>query len=384
MSSPRPPVARRILVAIAALTAITILFFALVSRLVARFQANEKAIARHVFAHGLAFYQAGDVAHALDDFRTALTYDPDNTQYQLNLARALRDTGKLPEAAAYLTTLWTRDPQDAVINLALARLAVRQSSPDDALRYYHNAIYGAWTSDPDANRRTARLELINFLTQHKAFPLAQSEILGLIQSGPAETQNLLHAAQLFAHIDDPSNALSTYQRILQLDSKNVAALAGAAQAASLLGRYRTAQQYLQKALAENPSDSNTRQALETTSLVLAADPFLRRISDVERNRRLLVAFNAAGQRLQACAQTTSIDLSAPSQQLNDLPAVEARWMVLKPKLRQLRAATETDLPDTIMDLVFLIEQQTAQQCGQPSGLDLAYLLIARDRNAVDR
>jgi hypothetical protein len=37
-----------------------------------------------------------------------------------------------------------------------------------------------------------------------------------------------------------------------------------------------------------------------------------------------------------------------------------------------------------MDLVFVVEQQTAQQCGQPIGLDLAYVLIARDRNSVDR
>jgi len=148
----RPPVSRRRLIVLAALTAITLVLFVLVSRLVTRFQANEKAIARHVFAQGLAYYQSGDAARALDDFHVALTYDPDNTQYQLDLARALRDSGRLSEAAAYLDTLWTRDPQDAVINLALARLAVRQSSIDNALRSYHNAIYGVWPSDPDANR----------------------------------------------------------------------------------------------------------------------------------------------------------------------------------------------------------------------------------------
>ena len=380
----RPPVSRRRLIVLAALTAITVVLFVLVSRLVTRFQANEKAIARHVFAQGLAYYQSGDAARALDDFHVALTYDPDNTQYQLDLARALRDSGRLSEAAAYLDTLWTRDPQDAVINLALARLAVRQSSIDNALRSYHNAIYGVWPSDPDANRRTARLELINFLTQHKAYPLAQSEILNLLQSEPAQPQSLVQAAQLFANIDDPANALPTFERALQLEPKSSVALAGAGEAAFLLGRYRTAQQYFQKSMAINPSDATLRQSMETTNLVLAADPFLRRISDAERNRRLMTAFNAAGQRLQACAESTNINLAAPSQSPNDLPALNTRWLALKPQLPLLRTAAETDLPDSIMDLVFLIEQQTAQQCGQPTGLDLAYVLIARDRNSVDR
>jgi hypothetical protein len=42
------------------------------------------------------------------------------------------------------------------------------------------------------------------------------------------------------------------------------------------------------------------------------------------------------------------------------------------------------MPDTLMDLVSQIEQQTVQQCGQPTGADLALLLIARDRDGVDQ
>jgi hypothetical protein len=37
-----------------------------------------------------------------------------------------------------------------------------------------------------------------------------------------------------------------------------------------------------------------------------------------------------------------------------------------------------------MDLVQDIEQQTAQQCGEPTGLDLALLLGARDREIADQ
>jgi hypothetical protein len=37
----------------------------------------------------------------------------------------------------------------------------------------------------------------------------------------------------------------------------------------------------------------------------------------------------------------------------------------------------------LMDLILQIEQQTAEQCGEPTGIDLALLLSARHRETVD-
>jgi hypothetical protein len=37
-----------------------------------------------------------------------------------------------------------------------------------------------------------------------------------------------------------------------------------------------------------------------------------------------------------------------------------------------------------MDIVFRIEKQTALRCGDPSGRDLALLLISRNRESVDQ
>jgi hypothetical protein len=50
----------------------------------------------------------------------------------------------------------------------------------------------------------------------------------------------------------------------------------------------------------------------------------------------------------------------------------------------LNAPSNTDLPDTLMDLILQIEQRTAQECGEPSGRDVALLLISRDREDVDQ
>jgi tetratricopeptide (TPR) repeat protein len=383
------PPARRTPLVLALLLAIGIVGFAGVSRLVTRLKANEKRIAFHAFEAGLTAVQNGDSEAALDDFRAALSYDRDNPEYQLSLARALRDTGRLDESEAYLLHLWEGSPQDSTINLALARLAARRHSVDDATRYYHDAIYGVWSANPDANRRRTRLELIDFLIDHKAYPQAQAELVALAQVMPPDADQHLAVADRFLQAQDPQDALTQYELVLTFDRKNAKALAGAGEVAFQLGRYRTAKAHLQKAVELNPNDEPSREKLNTASLILETDPFLRRISDDERNRRLLVAFHRAGDRLKACAQTMNIDLSTTasaqtvSSNNNELPALWTRWLAARRQLRHLSSAGNTDLPDTLMDLVQQIEQQTAQECGPPTGLDLALLLIARDRGGID-
>ncbi len=388
-TSPRP-LARRTPLVLAALMVIAIVGFGLVSRLVTRLKANEKQIAWHAYEAGLAEVHAGRPERALDDFRAALVYDTDNSTYQLNLARALRETGRLDESEAYLLRLWNAAPQDSTINLALARLAARRGSVDEALRYYHNAIYGVWASNPDQNRRQTRLELIEFLLKQNALPQGQAELLALVQVLPSDPGEHLKVARLFAEARDYPNALEQYQLVLKLNSKDPEALAGAGEAAFQAGRYRTAELYLQESVTADPEAAHARDRLETATLVLAADPFLRRISDMERNRRIEGAFAQAGDRLKDCAQEKGLDLTFASgnesQQTpgNELPELWNRWQNARADLRHLRVLSNTDVPDKLMDIVFRIEKQTALRCGDPSGRDLALLLISRNRESVDQ
>jgi tetratricopeptide (TPR) repeat protein len=364
---------------IAVLTTIAVAGFVLVSHLVTRYRANGKQIAWHVFERGLEQAKAGNPARALDDFRAALTYDPENTQYQLSLARALRDAGRLSESQTYLLSLWERAPQDSTINLALARLSARRHDVEDAIRYYHNAIYGIWEQAPDANRREARLELIEFLLEQHALPQARAELLSMAQTLPADPGLHLEVAAFFMRAGDQEQALSQYLEVLRLDRRDHGACAGAGEAAFQLRRYNLAQRYLRVATEIDPADAKSKQLLETAMLVLAADPFHGRLSDAERNRRLSAAFEQVGHRLQSCAEARQVDLGAASG--NPLQDLSRQWNQLQPQLRQLRAPAEADLPDKIMDLVSAIEQTTAEQCGAPTGLDLALSLISRQPEA---
>jgi tetratricopeptide (TPR) repeat protein len=362
--------------------------FAAVSHLVARFTANQQARGRKLYAVGISDANAGHYEDAIAAFRAALTCDPNNSQYQLSLARALRDSNdprRLDEAESYLIALWQRTPQDAAVNLALARVAAHRGSIEDATGYYHNAMYGVWNSDPDANRRKARVELIQFLLKKGAPDKAESELIALATSLPPDPAAHLQAAQLFEQAQDYAGALAQYEDVIRVDPGNASALTGAGIAAYHSGKYETAQRYLRTAVNANPQDANARDLLATTDLISRANPFHSHISDAERNRRITAAFEQAEKRLTECAQQTGVDLEIPATiTASPISSLQSRWTAARPDLAHLGSAAESDLPDSIMDVVFQIEQQTATICGPPQGLDLALLLISQKREAASQ
>jgi len=377
------PFSQQPLLVLSVLVSLAVIGFVAVGRLVTLYHAHQKVLASSIYRQGLADQQSGRLNMAIEDFRAALIYDPDNDQLQLSMGRALRDSGHLDEAEDYLETLWERTPQDSTINLALGRLAARRGDIPEALRYYHSAIYGVWRSDADANRLQARFELTEFLLQKNAFPEAQAELIGLLPTLPPDPNLQLRVARLLAQAQDYSRALAEYQVVLKENSQNTVAQIGAGEAAFQLGRYRTAQKYLQAAATSASADPTVASMLDTTNLILSSDPFHRGISDAERNRRIRAAFNLAGARLDQCARLGGLDLNGlPSSSV--LAGLQTRYLTMKPQVNQMGRSAESDLPDTLMDLVFQIEQQTQKECGNAQGIDLALLLIARDRDGVDR
>ncbi len=362
--------------------------FAAVSHLVSRYNANQQARGRKLYDLGLADAQAARYDDAIAAFRAALTCDPTNSQYQLSLARALRDSNdprRLDEAESYLLALWQRAPQDAAVNLALARVAAHRGSIEDATRYYHNAMYGVWNSSPDANRNRARIELVQFLLKKNARAQADSELIALATALPPDPEQQLQAAQLFEQAQDYTGALTRYQEAIRLAPSNSSALAGAGETAYRSGNYTTAQHYLRAAINADPDDASSRQLLGSTDLILRTNPFHSHISDAERNRRIVAAFTQAEQRLTDCAGRAGVDLKAAvASPASPLPELQSRWIAAKPDLARLRSPAETDLPDALMDVVFQIEQQTAVTCGPPQGLDLALLLISQKREAASQ
>ncbi len=391
---------------ISLLTIVALLAFFAVSHLVHRFREEQKALARHLYAEGQTAMETGKPARAVAYFRAALEYNRTDFQYQLNLARALRDTGLTDEAKSYLMNLWESSPDDGTVNLALARLAVRENSLAEAIHYYHNATYGLWESDAETHRRNAQFELIDFLLRQNARPQALAELITLAASLPPNPQLEIQVAQRFASLGDYGRAFSEYEAAIHHDRQNAVAQAGAGEAAFQLRQYGTAEKYLSAAVRIDPQNENAQELLKTARLTIQIDPFIHRISSAERTRRIRLAFYRAGQRLESCVNTeTGPEAnSEPSPQKaetqanntvnqkgshadnssSDLASLHQNWLAMKPHLSRRRTSIDSDEGDQMMDLVFQIEQQIPTSCGAPTDIDQALLLLSQNRDGVDQ
>lgn len=372
MQRPKIAVPSRPPIVIAVLVLAAIVFFVAVAQLVQGFKRHESRLAQSLYGQGESEMKSGHPERAVADFRAALAYGHENPQYQLSLARALRDTGRLDEAESYLQRLWEQHPDDSEVNLALARLAVKRGSLPDVLRYYHNAIYGVWPSDPDNRRVQARLELTQFLIQQHAYNQAQSELIVLAPQLPSDPDLHIRVAQMFYQAQDYQHAFEEYAKVLRLRRGHAVALAGAGRSAFQLGHYRSAVEYLDGAL-RNLKDPDLHNLLEISRLVLQLDPYARRIPDAERVRRLRAALDEAEQRQESCSQS------------NVLPAggtdLETQLHELQKRVKRIRPSGSSDLTDDVMDLVVKIENQP---CGPPTPEDRALMLIAQNPTGVDR
>ncbi len=362
-------------VILALLSVLSVLLFLAVTGLSHIYHAQQDSLGNRWFSRGAADLKERRFAPAVSDFRTALLYSRDSYSYQLNLAEALIGLRRTSEAHAYLVNLWEREPENGLVNLELARIAVQKGETDQALRYYHNAIYATWPGDQEVERRNTRLELIEFLLSINAKAQAQSELIALAANLANDPSQQARVGDLFIQAQDYEDALAQYRLSLKSERHNPTALAGAGLAAFELGRYALAQRYLQTAVSANPSDVQSEARLKTAELVLRMDPFRRQITVDQRNRIVMEAFATGGQRLQSCSKAGSITGQASS--LTARQKLTEDWTKTKPRITQWGLRRNPDLVEVAMDLVFEIERETSVGCGPPTAEDTALLLISK-------
>lgn len=350
------------------LTVLAVVFFIIVTGLSRAYRAQREALGNRWFNRGVADLGAKRYDAAVVEFRSALLYSRDDYDYQLDLAEALLGLHHTGEASAYFLNLWDREPENGLVNLELARIAAQQGQTDQAVRYYHDAVYSTWTIDESGKRRDARLELIELLLRTRQQAQAQAELIALAENAGENAAEQERIGGLFFRAQDYEHALTSYRIALKSDRHNPAALAGAGEAAFELARYPLAQRYLQAAVAANPNDLQSADRLKTVEMVLRMDPYQPQLSSAERNRAVVQAFETAGQRLKSCP----VPVGPGSG-----PSMSDEWATLKPEVSLAGLRRKSDLEDSVMELVFRIEHQTSIVCGTPTGPDLALLLIER-------
>jgi Tfp pilus assembly protein PilF len=321
------------------------------------------------YRRGQRQLQEGRVAAAIEAFRHATVRDRTNKNYVLALARALAGDHEDDAARGVLLTLRESAPEDAEINLELARLAAHRHDVTAALRFYHNALYAPWPTELADARRRVRIELIRFLLTHDQSSRALSELLAVASDLPDQLAAHLQIAQLFAEAGDDSKSLEQFQRALQLEPGNGAALAGAGERAFRVGQYVGARSYLRRAPRDLDDVAGT---LDIVERVLSEDPLANRIGATERRRRLTSGLDYARRRLAACIARRE-NGHATSEEVSLQAESEAFPNQLKPG-----AGLGQDIIEAGVDLMDRIARHVVQVCGPATARDRALILIGRE------
>jgi tetratricopeptide (TPR) repeat protein len=332
---------------------------------------------------GLAALAHHNPRAAVYDLRTSLGYGSEDPATEVMLAQALYELNtprSLQEAAVYLNALWEREPGNGRINLLLARVLARQGAVQAALDHYHAAVYGVWDGNGAVEGRRARLEMVRYEIRLGRYNDARAELL-IAASNDASTGALMEVAALLAQAHAPADALHIYRELARRRPAPVQALEGAGQMAMILGRYRTAREYLQRALDEaTPAHpladrAAAEQNLRIAQAVMAVYPSPS-LPERERLARVERALRLAQRRYLRC------EASAPGNAL--LAPVAPRWQRMRQPPAIASLQSNPQLEEDAMQLVYDTESAAAAACGEPAGADAALLRIATSPEAADQ
>jgi Tfp pilus assembly protein PilF len=390
------------------LSLIIVLGFSFIRLVVTLYKDKEDALATEYYQSGLRQLAVQRPAEAVDALETALVYSRDNFQYRLKLTDALLANGNSGEARAQLRAFWEQHPGDAQVNLKLARLEARQKHPEDAIRYYENAIEGVWPdrTDPAPQRIETRFDESEYLVELRRPEQAEAALLALKTVLPENSPEQGRLGDLFLRNGDATEALNAYENGLRsekhelhpqaepaLDARQRAereeelrlwsALSiGAARASFELGNFSAARHYLEEL---SPKSAEAEAMLQKLDRMEALDPFADKISPRQRHERLIADYRIAIERLARCGLPFAVALSKNQEPASQPPEPApwgqlASWAArLNPMMSERKLRGRDDVEESALRFVFQSEAAAQASCG-PAGVDdEALALLSRKR-----
>jgi len=368
-------VIRRDISLLALLTGVAILTFLGTRQLAAVNRNFNQRMAADEYRKGEQKLQAGNIHAAVDSFRSAAVRDQQRPEYLLALAGALTLDSRNAEAIQVLQTLRDSNPQDARVNLVLARATAGTGNVTDAIKYYQNALYGDWPEGESLQQRIpVRLEFIHYLMDHARQELAISELVALVYNLPGRDPTHLDAGSLFLKLNDPSRALEQFKQALRNQPGDPDALAGAGRAAFMLGDYENAKIYLQAAGSTSAQQSDVASLLKRTDMILENDPMAAHLSSSERETRLRQNLDYATAQLRICGNVNHENVA------NLLQEGEA----IKTQSQKAHTRSDIDMLRNGIELTYEMEQVTRSACRLTDDLGDALIRIGLRHRAAAR
>lgn len=303
------------------------------------------------FERGSELAREGRHERAIEQFRNALAVSRESAEYRLALAQSLMALGQRGEAALQLSEVLRADPAEALPNLLLARIAATEGKDEEAYNFYHRAVYGFWRTAPEANRLSARWELIDLLSKTRQTTRITAELLGVADEARDDADAQRRIARMLLDNDAPTQAKQVARGVLTQNPKDFETRTVLGRAELELGNYQLARDAFRRALAYNARYEPAREHLNVVNEVLSLDPTLRGLGAEERYRR---SRDLAGRALAALERCLKERLVPP--ETADLVDEARKAIESRPRNRALAADTNVALAEELWE-------QRAAFCG---------------------
>jgi tetratricopeptide (TPR) repeat protein len=304
--------------------------------------ANQQEAARF-FANGQELLRQGENAQAVEQFRSALSLDRDNLDGQLALGQALFAAGRLDDARVALDALLEKNSFSGPGNLAMARVLVKQGAVNEAIFYYHRAIYGEWKENAAADPVAVRLELAGLLSRQSSKEGLLAELLPLEDEAPDDPATRKQLGWWFLAAGSPNRAATVFRMVLREQPGDGEAYAGMGQAEFAEGNYGVARADFQMAVRLQPGDQDSENRLKVCERVLELNPRQVGLSAQQETARSRKLLEAVLDDLRECtgpsSAATAQDLIDAAERDLKRPATSAANIEIAGRLWQMRKAS---------------------------------------------
>jgi cytochrome c-type biogenesis protein CcmH/NrfG len=273
----------------------------------------------------------------------------------LALANAQLTDGHTNDAEQLLQELLELNSNDGRANFLMARVRVAQNRFDDAVAFYHRAIYGSWADGSQADKTAARLELAEQLAKRGRDEELLSELLLLDHAAQDNSQLAKQVAGLYLEAGSTRRAESAYRMMLRADPKDADAYEGLGQAELRLGEYRTARVAFSSAMHYRPDDPKAAMRVQLADRLAELDPTSRRLGSAEKFRR--------SQEILYLTEDATLDClkgQTPPDPLHDLLASSAKM-----RSEKVPASPSNEAAEARLELAAQIWKARLQACPAP-------------------
>jgi Flp pilus assembly protein TadD len=240
--------------------------------------------AKH-YAEGQRLESTGDIDSAVEEYRRALIFAPDDTDYRISFASALIGAGRFDEAESHIEQLLQEDPTNGALNRMRAHLAERQNRTAAAIDYYQRAVYEYWPPNKLAERARARWELIHLLENSGRREEAVGELMTLYANTTISPAGKLNIGFALLRDNAISEATQVFREASRTAPKDAQPHRGLGEAYLASGEFVSARHEFERAIKLDGQSKDAANLLALTNAIIDMDPDLPALTAAERRRR---------------------------------------------------------------------------------------------------